>query len=932
MNAYLSKNILTKKVMNYSDEKFADIQMLRYRLNGFEQLSLNQKQYVYCLAKATLCGRDITTDQFGRYNLKIRKLLEALYLIYKEQPEALGLQGLLQQGLSEQEQKLSEQELSQEQDQEQFEAMTVYLKRVWFSNGIHHHYGCDKFKPQFCESWFRSIIARSADKLASKLGVASGDEVMEWCAPLFPVIFDPEIMPKRVEKACGVDQVKGSACNYYEGLTQQEVEAYYAAKNDPSNPCPPSYGLNSKLVKTASGDIEEQVWKQGGMYGEAIDRIVYWLTKAMQFAENEKQQEVIGLLISYYRTGDLKTFDSYSIEWLKEHAGDIDFINGFIEVYGDPLGFKASWEGIVTYKDKEANERTHKICSNAQWFEDHSPVDPRFKKKEVRGVTANVVVAAMLGGDEYPSTAIGINLPNADWIRAQHGSKSITIGNLTEAYSRAAEGNGFLEEFVADESTLTLVRQFDHLCDDLHTDLHECLGHGSGQLLPGVSSDALKSYGSTIEEARADLFGLYYMADAKMVELGLLPSADAYKAHYYTYMLNGLMTQLRRITPGADIEEDHMRNRALIAYWVLDHAQGEVELTESNGKTCVFIHSYERLRTLFAQLLAEIQRIKSEGDYKAARQLVERYGVKVDQALLEEVHRRYEKLDIAPYKGFINPRLSLVTDAQGNVCDVKADYTESYEHQMLRYSNEFGFLSSKEEKSSSKEESSSKEDVLSSKSETSSKSEAVSSSVDDDVKKIKRSFRLFMNGVASSSMRDKGLEYKINWGIPVTRLRDMAAQYAPSVALAERLWESDVRECKILATMLMPAERFSEPMALSWLSACNNQEMVEMLVFNLVQNMPGVETFVVSLLHSDEHNAPLAALHLVSRLVARQNVAFMTDEVVSSFAQLVIKALNGTDAVLKHAALNSVTRYVDRELKGADKVVELLKKHKIDIF
>lgn len=920
--------------MNYSDEKFADIQMLRYRLNGFEQLSLNQKQYVYCLAKATLCGRDITTDQFGRYNLKIRKLLEALYLIYKEQPEVLGLKEL-----SQQKQELSQQEQGLSQ-QEQFEAMTVYLKRVWFSNGIHHHYGCDKFKPQFSESWFRSIIAKSAAKLASKLGVASGDEVMEWCAPLFPVIFDPEIMPKRVEKACGVDQVKGSACNYYEGLTQQEVEAYYAAKNDPSNPCPPSYGLNSKLVKTASGDIEEQVWKQGGMYGEAIDRIVYWLTKAMQFAENEKQQEVIGLLISYYRTGDLKTFDSYSIEWLKEQAGDVDFINGFIEVYGDPLGFKASWEGIVTYKDKVANERTHKICSNAQWFEDHSPVDPRFKKKEVRGVTANVVVAAMLGGDEYPSTAIGINLPNADWIRAQHGSKSITIGNLTEAYSRAAEGNGFLDEFVADESTLALVRQFDHLCDDLHTDLHECLGHGSGQLLPGVSSDALKSYGSTIEEARADLFGLYYMADAKMMELGLLPSADAYKAHYYTYMLNGLMTQLRRITPGADIEEDHMRNRALIAYWVLDHAQGEVELTESNGKTCVFIHSYERLRTLFAQLLAEIQRIKSEGDYEAARQLVERYGVKVDRALLEEVHRRYEKLDIAPYKGFINPRLSLVTDAHGNVCDVKADYTESYEHQMLRYSNEFGFLSLKEENFSSKEDASSTEEVLSSKEETSlSKEEASSlkeesaqSSVDDDVKKIKRSFRLFMNGVASSSMRDKGLEYKINWGIPVTRLRDMAAQYAPSVALAERLWESDVRECKILATMLMPAERFSEPMALSWLSACNNQEMVEMLVFNLVQNMPGVETFVVSLLHSDEPNAPLAALHLVSRLVARQNVAFMTDEVEGSFAQLVVKALNGTDAVLKHAALNSVTRYVDRELKGADKVVELLKKHKIDIF
>ena len=879
---------------NYGDEKFADIQMLRYRLNGFEQLTLNQKKYIYCLAKATLSGRDITTDQFGRFNLKIRKLLEALYLLNKERVDGAD-----------------------------FSAMVVYLKRVWFSNGIHHHYGCDKFRPGFSEEWFRNLVDSSASSLAQKLGLKSVEEVKAWCEPLYPVIFDPTVLPKRVDKSCGEDIVKGSACNYYENVTQQEVEEFYSAMNNPSDPCPPSYGLNSKLVKTADGKIEESVWKQGGMYGEAIDHIVYWLRKASGFAENDKQREVIALLIDYYRTGDLKTFDRYSVEWLKEQSGDIDFINGFIEVYGDPLALKASWEGIVTYKDKAANERTRKICTNAQWFEDHSPVDPRFKKKEVRGVTANVVVAAMLGGDEYPSTAIGINLPNADWIRAQHGSKSITIGNLTEAYSRAAEGNGFLEEFLADADTLALVRKYDNLCDDLHTDLHECLGHGSGQLLPGVLSDALKSYGNTIEEARADLFGLYYMADPKMVELGLLPSPEAYKAQYYTYMLNGLMTQLRRITPGHDIEEAHMRNRALIAYWVLDHSHGEVEMCQRDGKTFVFINSYEGLRQLFATLLAEIQRIKSEGDYEAAKQIVERYAVKVDINLLNEVHSRYERLNIAPYKCFINPRLSLVTDAEGNVCDIKADYSESYEHQMLRYSSEFGFLGKHEAKAK----------TAATADDNNSGRDGKTNEVDETVRQIKRSFRLFMNGVASGSMREKGLDYKINWGIPVTRLREMASQYEPSAALAETLWKSDVRECKIMATMLMPAEQFTETAAKAWLSECGNQETVEMLVFNLIQNSSCAAGLMPWLLTAGTPNESLAAFHLMSRLVAKNGVdSFITDEIANDYACLAARALGGDDGVLKHAALNSVVRYVDRGLKGADLVVEMLKKHKIDIF
>ena len=652
-----------QQTFNYCDEKFADIQILRYRMKGFEQMSLNKKMYIYCLAKATLCGRDITTDQFGKYNLRIRRLLEAVYVLYNGN-----------------------------RDDADFRAMTVYLKRIWFSNGIYHHYGCEKFEPGFSEQFLRKTVAEMSQQLVTRLNLDGSEALDTLCDELCPVIFDPEVLPKRVDKTDGKDIVASSACNYYEGVSQQEVEAFYGNMTDNNDACPPSYGLNSKLVKDADGNIAEQVWHEGGMYGAAISHVIAWLDKAKAYAENERQKQVIDLLIQYYRTGDLKTFDDYSIEWLSETEGDIDFINGFIEVYGDPLGLKASWEGIVTYKDWEANDRTAKICGNAQWFEDHSPVDERFKKENVKGVTANVVCAAMLGGDEYPSTAIGINLPNADWIRAEHGSKSITIGNLTEAYNRAAENNGFLEEFVADADTLALIKAHGDICDDLHTDLHECLGHGSGKLLPGVLPDALKSYGNTIEEARADLFGLYYMADEKMLELGLLNDKDAYKAHYYTYMLNGLMTQLRRITPGNDIEEAHMRNRALIAHWVLEHSDGAVQMVSRDGKTYVMVNDYDALRQLFARLLAEVQRIKSEGDYAAAKALVERYAVKVDRQLLEEVHERYEKLDIAPYKGFLNPRLSLSYDADGQVCDVLIDYTESYEHQMLRYSSEYGFL------------------------------------------------------------------------------------------------------------------------------------------------------------------------------------------------------------------------------------------------
>lgn len=648
-----------EQTFNYTDEKFADLQLLRYRLPGFDALSLEQKKYIYYLSKAALSGRDITTDQFGAYNIRIRKLLEAIFVGYNGNRDSVEFQNLV-----------------------------IYLKRLWFSNGIYHHYGCEKIVPGFSSSYLREVI-NNTDK--SLLPLKENETIDSFCDELFPVIFDPTILPKRVNKADKQDLVITSACNYYENVTQNEVERFYNDMKDESDEEMPSYGLNSKLVKR-DGKLLEYKWIESGMYGPAIKQIIYWLEKARSAAENEQQKAIISILIDYYRTGDLRTFDRFSIEWLKETDGLIDFINGFIEVYGDPLGLKASWEGFVSYKDKDATRRAQTISDNAQWFEDHSPVDPRFKKKEVKGVIANVVCAAMLGGDEYPSSAIGINLPNADWIRARYGSKSVTIGNLTEAYDKAAVGNGFKEEFVIDEPTLELIKKYGNICDDLHTDLHECLGHGSGQLLPGVYPDALKAYGNTIEEARADLFGLYYIADEKLCELGLLDNPEAYKSQYYTYMMNGMMTQLTRIKPGHQIEEAHMRNRALIARWVYEHSDGVVRLVKKDGKTYIDITDYQALRSLFAKLLAEIQRIKSEGDYKAAKELVETYAINIDPALHSEVLERYAALDIAPYKGFINPWMKPVYDENGNMVDIEVDYTESYEHQMLRYSSEYGFL------------------------------------------------------------------------------------------------------------------------------------------------------------------------------------------------------------------------------------------------
>ena len=644
--------------MNYIDEKFADIQLLRYKLEGFEALRLQQKIYIYYLSKAVLSGRDITFDQFGKYNLSIRKVLESIFLLYNGS-----------------------------RDTHDFQALTVYLKRVWFSNGIYHHYGCDKFKPEFSRDFFCDAYnSLSYEQLA----LVSEEEKNNLLNEILPVIFDADYLPKRVNKAEGVDLIKTSACNFYEDVSQSEVESFYNGMKVEGDARPVSYGLNSKLTKQ-NGKLTELVYKANGMYGNKIRQIIHWLTKASQYAENEQQKKVIAILIKYYQTGDLKYFDEYSIEWLKEQDGQVDFINGFIEVYGDPLGLKGSWEGIVEYKDAEATKRTRLISENAQWFEDHSPVDRRFKKKTVRGVTANVICAAMLGGDEYPSTAIGINLPNADWIRAEHGSKSVTIGNLTDAYSKASRGNGFMQEFVIDDETRALIDRYGDLCDELHTDLHECLGHGSGQLLKETDPDALKAYGNTIEEARADLFGLYYLADDKLVELGLTPDREAYKSQYYTYMQNGLLTQAVRIELGNDIEEAHMRNRALIANWALDMdvEQQIVALEMHGGKHYVSVKDYDGLRGIFARQLGEIQRIKSEGDFNAARALVEKYAVHIDSQLHREILERYEKLGIAPYKGFLNPWMKPEYDENGNIVDIKLDYTESYVHQMMRYSSEY---------------------------------------------------------------------------------------------------------------------------------------------------------------------------------------------------------------------------------------------------
>ena len=644
--------------INYTDERFADLQLLRYRLTGFDQLSVGQKQLVYFLSKATLYGRDITFDQFGKYNLRIRKTLEAVYT-----------------------------GRSIDHTDEEFRALEVYLKRLWFSNGIYHHYGCEKFVPEFTEDYLHRALL-TVD--ARRLPLSSGQTVEQLCDELFPIIFDPAVLPKRVNKADGQDLLLTSACNFYDGVSQQEAEEFYAAMKQTADEQPPSYGLNTTLVKR-DGRLSEEQWRVGGRYDNAIRHIVYWLRKAVTVAENDRQRQVIETLIQYYETGDLRLFDKYSIQWLQCLEGRVDFINGFIEVYGDPLGLKGSWEGLVEYVDEQATHRTETIARNAQWFEDHSPVDPRFRKPVVKGVSARVICAAMLGGDEYPSTAIGINLPNADWIRARYGSKSITISNITDAYNKAAHGNGFKEEFVIDSETLAMIERYGDVTDDLHTDLHECLGHGSGQLLPGTDPDALKAYGNTIEEARADLFGLYYMADPKLVELGLLPDGEAYKAQYYSYLMNGLMTQLIRIQPGHNIEEAHMRNRALIAHWCA--AQSDVlSLVKRNGKTYLYISDYAELRNLFSKLLAEVQRIKSEGDYDAARQLVEQYAVNVDADLHREVRDRYSRLNLAPYKGFINPQMLPVIGPDGQITDIQLNYSESYAHQMLRYSSEYGTL------------------------------------------------------------------------------------------------------------------------------------------------------------------------------------------------------------------------------------------------
>ena len=647
----------------YADEQFADIQMLRYKVEGFDRLTLRQKTYIYYLQEAALLGRDILFDQNGRYNLRIRRMLESVYTGYA------GDRGCAD-----------------------FQALTTYLKRVWFSNGIHHHYGCEKFVPGFSPEFFRAAL-RQADP--ASLPLAQGQTVDQLCDEVFPVIFDPAVMPMRVNQRDGEDLVLTSACNYYApGITQAEAEEFYLQRKAPLDPRPVMTGLNSRLVRGADGQLEERVWRVGGLYGSAIERIVERLLQARPFADNAAQQEVIDRLVEYYRTGDLRTFDAYSILWLKETEGLVDFVNGFIENYGDPLGMKASWESIVNFKDVAATERTRKLSENAQWFEDHSPVDPRFRKEKVRGVSAKVITAAILGGDLYPSTAIGINLPNSDWVRRDYGSKSVTIGNLTDAYNKAAHGSGMDREFVIDDATRSLIEQYGDACDDLHTDLHECLGHGSGQLLPGTDPDTLKSYGSTIEEARADLFGLYYVADAKLVELGLTPNAEAYKSQYYTYMMNGLLTQLVRIQPGNTIEEAHMRNRALIARWALEQGRegNVVELVKRDGKTYVRINDYAALRQLFGRLLAEVQRIKSEGDYEAARQLVERYGVQVDPALHSEVLERYASLHLSPYKGFINPVYTAERDAEGRIVDVRVDYTEAYDAQMLRYSRDYATL------------------------------------------------------------------------------------------------------------------------------------------------------------------------------------------------------------------------------------------------
>ncbi len=811
-------------------ERFADIQLLRYELKDFETLTLQQKMLIYCLAEATLWGRDITFDQFGRYNLRIRQLLEKLYGIYGEEEKELA----------------------------------TYLKRVWFSNGIYHHYSCQKMLPEMSKEHFM--------ELAKDANICVDDELLE-------VMFNPTVLPKRVNHADGEDLVVTSACNFYEGVTQQEVSDYYAAKKTSDED--PSWGLNTRLSKV-DGKLQEEVCRIGGRYSGYIEKIVYWLREALNYAEDEQQEKVIALLIDYYTTGDLAVFDQYSIEWVKQTMPRIDFINGFIEVYGDPMGLKGSWEGIVHYKDLEATHRTEVLSQNAQWFEDNSPVDARFKKPVVKGVTANVVCAAMLGGDEYPSTAIGINLPNADWIRAKHGSKSITISNLTAAYDKAAKGNGFREEYVAPflspeaENMRALIDKYSNLTDDLHTDLHECLGHGSGQLLPGVAADALKSYASTIEEARADLFGLYYMADPKMVELGLLPDNEAFKAQYFTYMMNGLLTQCVRIPLGEDIQEAHMRNRAIIANWTMAQCKDEeipaVELYKNDGKTYMRINDYQRLRELFGELLAEIQRMKSEGDLEAARQMVEKYGVKLNMELHKEIRQRYERLNIAPYKGFINPIFKKVEDADGNVIDIEVDMEESYVHQMMRYSKDYSL------------------------------SEQAKPSAHDVARSIRQRFRTRMNGVVSENMRNKGMDYRVNWGISLRHLMEMASEYEKDLHVALELWNDNVRESKIMALLLMPAEEFTTDLAELWIESLLTQEMSEMAAMLLFKDLPYAPELAFRLIAQTNPLHQILGYNILSRLFAADNIPDARG--LAELMDQIRLAINEDNLSVRHAAYN----------------------------
>lgn len=805
-------------------ERFADLQVLRYEVPGFAALPLRRKLLVYYLSEAALWGRDILWDQNGRFGLRLRQLLETIYTHHDHNDSS-----------------------------DDWKAFVVYLKRLWFSNGIHHHYSYLKLQPGFSRDFFLRELA----------AVGRTDDAEE----LVELIFNPDVMPRRVNQTDGQDLLLTSASNYYEdGITQAEAEAFYAkmkAQVDPERP--PMLGLNSRLERGADGSLRENVWRSGGLYGATIDRITDMLSMARQYAENDRQQKVIDKLIEFYRTGDLKTFDEYAILWVGETESEVDFTNGFTEVYGDPLGLKASWEGYVNIIDHEATWRTQTLSSNAGWFEAHSPVDQRFKKTESKGVSAKVISAAILAGDLYPSSAIGINLPNSNWIREQYGSKSVTIANLTHALGQAAKGSGLREEFVVDNETRQLLDQYSDIQDELHTDLHECLGHGSGKLLPGVDADALRSYGSTIEEARADLFGLYYIADPKLVELGLTPNAEAYKAQYYSYLMNGLLTQLSRIEEGGQIEEAHMRNRALISRWVLDNYPEALQIVMRDGGHYLKVHDYAALRTAFGKLLAEVQRIKSEGDFQAARSLVEQYGVRIDPHLHHEVRVRYQRLNIAPYKGFINPKYELVKDAEGNIVDVAVSYDEAYDQQMLRYSREY------------KNQTPSNSPVKGEKLKGPLPSREGWGGSAGVLGLVLQELRAGMNGILSARMREAGMPFRLIFGVELPRLQGIADEFPREFELARQLWSRDIRETRLLAIMLMPVEAFTVDVAEAWGTELKTAEEAQVMAMMLLSKAShAVPTSLEWLQQGHSLQAVCACLCLL-RLVRRGHT-FAADE------------------------------------------------------